>query len=83
MNAYQMDDHPTYYAADTAEAAAECYTDDSGESVEDGYPILVSDAELDAEIPERDEDEALTGRMTTMRSWLNAMTAPGFLAAGL
>lgn len=85
MNAYEMDSYPTYYAANTLEEATKLYLDDTGPDnvMEEDCPRLLSDAELDQEIPERDENEALTGRMVTMRAWLDAMTEPGFLASAL
>jgi len=85
MNAYEMDSYPTYYAANTPEEATKLYLNDTGPDnvMEEDCPRLLSDDELDEKIQERDEDEALTGRTTTMRAWLNAMTEPGFLASAL
>lgn len=82
MKAFQMDDY-TWYAAETAEQAVQAYKDDTGEDVitEDGYPSEVSDTRLDAEIPEYDENEERTGRMTSMRVFLEEATGPGFLAS--
>lgn len=79
IKAFQVDDC-TWYAAHTAEEAVDLYLHDVGESVDDGYPTEVTDAALDAEIPELDEGERPTSRMTTMRAFLNEMTGPGFLA---
>jgi hypothetical protein len=54
----------------------------------DAYTMCVqcrgtfTDAELDESIPEYDEDEKPTGKMTTLRAYLNEMSSPGFLAGG-
>lgn len=82
MKAFQIDDY-TWYAAETAEQAAQAYKADTGEDVdtEDGYPSEVSDQRLDAEIPEYDENEQRTGRMTSMRAFLDQTAGPGFLAS--
>jgi len=80
MHAYEMDDEPTYYAAKSAEEATQIYTEDSGEPVEDGYPRMLTDAELDAPRADYDENERPTGETTSIRYWLAETTAPGFLA---
>jgi hypothetical protein len=82
MKAFQVDDY-TWYAAETAEQAIEVYKADTGEDVDtdDGYPSEVSDARLDADIPEYDENEMRTGRWTNMRTFLEEATGPGFLAS--
>lgn len=79
LKAFQVDDY-TWWAAATADEAIQSYFEETGEVVEDGYPTEVTDAMLDAEIPEFDENEAPTGNMTTMRAFLNEATGPGFLA---
>lgn len=79
LKAFQVDDY-TWYAAETAEQAAKAYKEDAGQDVDDGYPLEVTDAQLDAEIPEYDENEERTGNMTTMRAFLDEATGPGFLA---
>lgn len=76
LKAFQVDDC-TWYAAETAEQAAQLYKDDTGEACDEGYPSEVSDEQLDKPIPEMDEDERMTGNMTTMRAFLDG---PGFLA---
>lgn len=81
MNAYEMDDFPTIYAAESESEAISAYTDDTGEQPESGYPRKLSDAELDAEFPELDENEAQTGNLTSMRQMLAAAAEPGFLCA--
>lgn len=78
LKAFYVDDMPTIYAAATAEEAARLHEFDLGEPCEDGYPYLVTDAELDKPVPETDEDEQPTGVMTTMRAWL-ADATPGHL----
>lgn len=79
MNAYEMDDHPVYYAAHTAEEARKLYQNDTGETLEDKYPRQVTDAELDAETLVIYEDEEPTGEVTSMRKMLADQKAPGFL----
>lgn len=80
MKAFQMDDE-TIYAGNSAEEATASYLDDTGElELEDGYPRELTDDELDAPMPETDEDERPTGARTSMRAYLNEMTEPGYLA---
>ena len=81
MNAYEMDDHPTIFAAHTAEEAAGLYWAETGTNPEDGYPRQLTDAELDQQIPELDENEADTGRLTSVRAMLTGQHFPGFLAS--
>ena len=83
MQAYEMDDEPTIYAANSAWEAANIYVSDTGEKLEAGYPRMLTDSELDAEFPDYDEDERLTGATTTIRRWLEAATEPGFLAGAM
>jgi hypothetical protein len=83
MKAYDMDDEPTTYAANSPEEAVALYVRDSGEQVEDGYPCELTDAALDAERTEYDEDERPTGRTTTIRRWLEAATEPGYLCGAM
>jgi hypothetical protein len=79
LKAFQVDDC-TWYAAESAEQAAELYRKDVGEECDDGYPSEVPDETLDRPIPEMDEDEVMTGDMTTMRAFLDESNGPGFLA---
>lgn len=78
LKAFYVDDMPTIYAAESIEDAARLYEHDLGEPCEDGYPREASEAELDQQIPETDENEQPTGVMTSMRVWLEGAT-PGFL----
>ena len=79
--AFEMDDEPTIYAAESAEKAAEAYLDDCGEAVDgDLYPRQLSDTELDRVFEEFDEDGAPTGRQVTLRIWLGEMLGPGVLS---
>lgn len=79
LNAYQVDD-ANVYAGATAEEAADAFAEDVGEIVNMADVRQLTDAELDADIPEFDENEAQTGNMTTLRAYLDEATAPGFLA---
>lgn len=83
MRAYEMDDEPTIYAANSAWEATTLYIADSGEKLEHGYPRMLTDGELDAEQPDYDEDERPTGETTTIRRWLEAATEPGYLAGSM
>ena len=83
MKAYEMDDEPTIYAANDWEEAVVLYVRDSGAQVDDGYPLELPDAELDAERPDYDEDERTTGTKTTIRRWLEAATEPGYLCGAM
>jgi hypothetical protein len=79
LKAFQVD-YCTWYAAETAEQAAEVYSADTGEACVDGYPTEVTDEMMDHPTPDFDENEMPTGKMTTMRAYLAEATAPGFLA---
>jgi len=59
-----------WYAASTPDHAARLFYVDTGEDPEDGYPEEMTDAQLDAPIPEFDEDETETGNTTSMRQIL-------------
>lgn len=79
MQLYQMDDY-VYYAAESESEAVRLYAEDTGATPEGpDYPRECTAAELDREIPDREEGGEMTGEMTTMRKWLNEATAPGFL----
>lgn len=79
LKAYYVDSMPTIYAAESAEEAARLYLEDIGDDeMEAGYPYQVAEEELDRPTPEFDEDEQLTGEMTTMRAWLEE-ASPGHL----
>lgn len=70
-----------WYAATDAEQAALLLYNETGEDPEDGYPEELSDEELDAPIPEFDEDENETGDMTSLRQILAEHgSRPGWLA---
>lgn len=78
MQAYEMDDC-SIYAAESEAEAIRIYTEDCGEQLDPGYPRELTDEELDKPQPETDEDERPTGRMTSIRKWLQEQTWPGFL----
>lgn len=80
MNAYQMDDYDVW-AANSIEEAVSDYERETGGKVDPEEVRQLTDAELDADIPEFDENEQPTGKMTTIRSWLADMTKPGFLGS--
>jgi hypothetical protein len=82
LKVYQCDDSDLY-AAESPEQAAQLWHDMVGEDevIDDGYPRELTDAELDAEQPEFDENEARTGGTTTVRKMLAEHgTEPGWLA---
>jgi hypothetical protein len=79
MRAFQVSDCEWWAAVDESACRAD-YKDTTGEDVDDDAFRELTDAELDKEIPETDEDERPTGNMTTMRAFLDEMTGPGFLA---
>ena len=83
MKAYEMDDEPTIYAAHDADAAALLYILDGGEQPQEDCPRELTDAELDAEHPDYDENEHPTGTTTTIRRMLEAATEPGFLCGAM
>lgn len=77
LNAYRVDDDD-YYAAHNEEEASRLAALDWG--VRPSVTEQLTDAELDREVDEYDEDEKPTGRKTTLRVYLNEMTEPGWLA---
>jgi hypothetical protein len=79
LKVFHVDDTTLFAARDT-EHAVELYTEWCGEPPDMNYVREASDEYVDREIPEFDENEAPTGRMTTIRSWLVG-AEPGFLAA--
>lgn len=82
MKVYQCDDSDLY-AAISAKQAAELYRDmtDEEPDADDGYPRELTDAELDAEQPEFDENENKTGGVTSIRKMLAEHgNEPGWLA---
>lgn len=78
LKAFHMSDNEIY-AAETIEDAVKQYHHDTGVMPEMDDVYELSDAELDDEFPETDEDERPTGRMTTIRTFLDQMTEPGWL----
>jgi len=81
LKAYEVDDQPTIYAATSAEHARALYCLDTGTELEEGYPREITGEELDAEIPDLDENENPNGRMTSIREMLGAQVDPGLMAA--
>ncbi|HFF6004428.1 hypothetical protein [Stenotrophomonas maltophilia] len=83
LKAYAVNDSDLYAAA-TADEAVKAYLEHCGEDVEveAGYPIELSDADIDKPIPAFDEDEQPTGEMTSIRQFLAEHgDQPGFLAS--
>lgn len=78
LKAFCVDDMPTYYAAETAQQAAELYEADCGDVPADGYPYEATDKELASLIEITDEDENPTGEFITIRDEL-ATASPGLL----
>lgn len=69
LKAFHVSDADIYAAAH-AEEAARLHMECCGDPCEDGYPNELSDAELDKEYPEYDENECETGNKTTIRKML-------------
>ena len=82
MKAYWMDEENQIYAANSEEEAIAIYTADSGEAPDKDFVRELTDEELDRERPDYDEDERPTGKMTTIRHWLEEATEPGYIAGG-
>jgi hypothetical protein len=81
MNVYQVDDLPTYYAANSVEEVIRVHFDDCGEKIGEGYPVLVEGADLDRKVLDVDEEGDPKGRVTSLRELASAADKPGFLAA--
>jgi len=70
-----------WYVAESLEQAKELCEEAIGEPCEEGYPVELTDAELDKPTPEFGEDEAPTGNMTTIRQMLaEHIGGPGWFA---
>lgn len=80
LKAFACTDYDLYAAASLEQARALAEVD-VGEPCEDGYPRELSDSELDASVPEFDDNERETGRMTSVRQMLAEHgDDPGWLA---
>lgn len=81
LKAYMVGDDDVY-AAHSAEEAVRLFRLDVdwGDGDIDIDVSELTDAELDREYPEFDENERPTGNTITMRKYLAEMTAPGWLA---
>lgn len=80
LKAFYVNDEELWCANSAEEAAAD-YLEETGEHCEDGYPRELTDAELDAEQPEFDENEERTGGTTSVRKMLEEHgDEPGWLA---
>lgn len=69
LKAFHVSDSEIF-VADSLDEAARLHFENCGEPCEDDYPDELSDAELDREYPEYDEDERPTGNKTTIRKML-------------
>lgn len=59
-----------WYAATSAEQAADLFEEMTDEKPDEGYPVELTDADLDEPLPAFDEDECPTGEMTSIRQML-------------
>lgn len=83
MQAYELDDEPTIYAANSAEEAATLYLLEGEGELGCGYPRELTNDELDEPILDYDENERPTGEITTIRCWLDAATEPGYICGAM
>lgn len=80
LKAFYVDDG-TIYAAQDAFQAAVLYEQDTGLPCEEPeFPTELTSSELDAPIPELDDDERITGGSTSVRAWLTEARQPGLIA---
>lgn len=82
LKAFACDDSDLYAARD-ADEAIRLWKEHNGETAEmdDGYPVELSDEDLDKPIPAFDENENRTGEMTSVRQFLiEHGDEPGWLA---
>lgn len=83
LKAFMLDDYGMIYAAIDEDHATQLFESDSGELPDDGYPREMTEAELDAEHPDYDEDEMPTGGTITLREILAEHPhGPGYLCGG-
>jgi hypothetical protein len=78
MKAFHVREYEIW-AAESPEEVKEAYFKEHGEPVHDDDFCELTDEELDRPFPEMNEDEVPTGRMTTLRRYLNEQDKPGVL----
>lgn len=79
MKAFWMNPDYTIYVADSADQAKALYEADTGDVLDDVYPIEVSEAELKQQRIKHDERHNPTKERTSILEYLNEATEPGFL----
>lgn len=83
LKAYAVGDSDVYAARSAQQAlylannTCDSVQDDPTFTMDD--VILLTDADLDKEYPEFDENEVATGDTTTIRFWLNQMREPDWI----
>ena len=82
MQAYWVNDEAEVYAAHSCNDAIASYLIATGEMPAEGFPVALTDTELDREYQEMDENEKLTGNTTTIRTYLAEATHSGYLCGG-
>lgn len=81
LKAYAVGDTDIYAAESVEDAVALANIDIGNPTFYDAEGVAeLTDADLDKEYPEFDEDERLTGGTTTIRKWLEEANEPGWLA---
>ena len=79
LKAFYVDDMPTIFAAASTEEAKAMWEEIHGEEISDGYPSELDDYDLDVSRPDFDDNGEPTGKMTTIRSWLEEKSEAGWL----
>ena len=83
MKAYYINEDEIWAASSLEEAIAD-YEQTTGEKLENPEDVReATDAELDTQIKEYDENEEPTGDTVSMRQWLREKTCVGMLATTL
>ena len=83
MKAYYINEDEIWAANSLEEAIAD-YEETSGEKLDNPEDVReATDAELDTQIKEYDDNEEPTGDTTSMRQWLRENTFVGMLATTL
>jgi hypothetical protein len=79
MKAFYVSDCEIW-AGETADEARADYIKETGEQPDEEEFRELTTEELDSPFPDRDENEALTGKMTTIREQLRDHKEPGLVA---
>lgn len=79
LKAFYVDEMLTIFAASSIDEAKNLWEDMHGEEISKGYPCELDDYDLDVARPDFDDNGEPTGKMTTIRSWIEEKSEAGWL----